>query len=138
MATINAERALEDISQHAEKIKNDEHQVAGEMAVRDVWAQGDIGIVRLESVPPTAIAIKKPSTQLAPGDTQGSRHCLESLDGLQLFTCSDAGPLDGPVIDAPNGMRVNHPEHGDVTFRPGVYGIIYQRQHAEELRRVAD
>lgn len=138
MKTMTAEKSLEQIAKHAEKIKNDEHQTAGEMSVFDTWGQGDLGIVRLEKVPNGCTVIKNPSSQLATGNTQGSRHCLESLDGLTLYQLPKAGPLDGPIVDAPNGMRVNHPEHGDVTFRPGVYGVVYQRQYAEELRRVRD
>lgn len=135
---MTAERSLEQIASHAEAIKNDEHQQAGEMSPGDVWAQGDVGIVRLESLPEGCTPIKEPSLQLAPGTTQGSRHCLASLDGVRLFQLSNPGPLEGPVIDAPQGMRVNHPEHGDVSFGPGVYGVVYQRQYAEELKRVQD
>lgn len=135
---MTAERSLEEITRHAESIRNDEHQQVGEMSVGDAWAQGDIGIVRLDGVPEGCKKIEAPSPQLAPGTTQGSRHCVESLDGLTLYSPADAGPLDGPVIDAPAGMRVNHPEHGDVSFRGGVYGVVYQRQHAKELQRVQD
>lgn len=136
--TMTAERSLEQITRHAETIKNDQHQQAGEMSPGDAWAQGDIGIVRLPQVPQDCTRVEKPEAQLAPGTTQGSRHCLESLDGLTVYSLSKPGPLEGPVIDAPNGMRVNHPEHGDVSFGPGVYGVVYQRQYAEELRRVED
>lgn len=135
---MTAERALKQIGAHAEKIKNDEHQQVGEMSPGDTWAQGDVGIVRLEKIPDGCKPMENPSSQLSPGTTQGSRHCLESLEGLRLFVLADPTPLDGPVIDAPQGMRVNHPEHGDVSFGPGVYGVIYQRQYAEELRRVQD
>lgn len=136
--SLTAERSLEQITSHAEAIKNDEHQVAGEMSVGDVWAQGDVGIVRLESLPEGCTPIAEPSLQLAPGNTQGSRHCLESLEGVRLFQLSNPSPIEGPVVDAPNGMRVNHPEHGDVSFGPGVYGVVYQRQYAKELQRVQD
>lgn len=135
---LTAEQSLTQIQTHAETIKNDEHQVVGAMSPGDVWAQGDIGIVFLDKKPKGCTLIANPSLQLAPGTTQGSRHCLESLDGLKLFQLSDANPLEGPVIDAPNGMRVNHPEHGDCTFGPGVYGVIYQRQLSKELARVQD
>lgn len=138
MNTLTAERSLEQIASHAEAIKNDEHQTAGEMSPGDTWAQGDIGIVRLEQLPEGCQAVESPSLQLAPGTTQGSRHCLESLAGLTVYALANPGPLEGPVIDAPHGMRVNHPEHGDVSFGPGVYGVVYQRQYAEELRRVQD
>lgn len=138
MKTITATKAFSSIRKHAEKIKNDEHQMAGEMSVGDTWSQGDIGIVCLGSLPKGCVKIERPVAQLAPGTTQGSRHCLESLVGITLYAMPDATVLDGPIIDAPSDFRVNHPEHGDVSFRPGVYGVIYQRSLAEELRRVQD
>jgi hypothetical protein len=82
--------------------------------------------------------VPDPSLQLAPGTSRGSRHCLESLDGITFYRLERATPLDGPVLDAPRGLRVNHPEHGDVTLRPGVYAVVYQRAFAEEIRRVED
>lgn len=134
----SSKRAFSELARHAEKIKNDEHQTAGEMSVGDFWAQGDIALFRLEGVPAGAVPEKDPQPQLAPGTTQGSRHCLESLAGITMFRHASPTALDGPILDAPKGLRVNHPEHGDVTLLPGVYAVVYQRQFAEELRRVAD
>ena len=138
MATVTARKAFGEIARHAEKIKNDEHQTAGEMSVGDAWAQGDIALVRLEAVPNNAVRVKSPSPQLAPGNTQGSRHVLESLTGVTVYTLADPTALDGPILDCPKGCTVTHPEHGWVTLRPGVYGVVYQRQLADDLRRVAD
>lgn len=132
------EKAFRKLNRHAEKIKNDEHQFAGEMSIGDAWAPGDIALVKLDAVPLGAVVVESPSLQLASGTTQGSRHCLESLDGITVYSRSDATPLDGPILDAPSGLRVNHPEHGDVSLRPGVYAVVYQRAFAEELRRVQD
>jgi hypothetical protein len=136
--TITASRAYSDLARHAEKIKNDDEHEIATMSVGDMWPQGDVGIVSLGKIPAGATVEPKPQLQLAPGTTQGSRHCLASLDGVTLYRLKDATPLDGPVIDAPQGCRVNHPEHGDVILPAGVYGIVYQRAFAEELRRVQD
>jgi len=138
MATVTAKRAFGELARHAERIKNDEPQTAGSMSPGDMIAQGDIGLVVLDGVPANAVRIAKPETQLAPGTTQGSRHSLESLEGLTLYSLKNATPLDGPVIEAPGGCRVNHPEHGDWVLPPGTYAVVYQRAYAEELRRVQD
>lgn len=136
--TMTAGQSLSQIASHAEAIKNDEHQVAGEMSVGDAFAQGDISLVLLEKVPEGCTLVESPMLQLAPGTTQGSRHCLESLEGISIYQLPKPNELEGPVIDAQKGCRVNHPEHGDVTFRMGIYGVVYQRQYAEEIRRVQD
>lgn len=139
MPVISAKRAFGELAKHAESMKNDEPQTAGAMSPGDAVAQGDLLIVALESVPRGAVATKAPAVQLAPGTTQGSRHCLESLADVTLYTVPDANVLDGPIIDArKSGCRINHPEHGDWILPAGVYAIVYQRAFADELRRVQD
>ena len=131
-------RAFGDLARHAEKIKNDQHQSVGVMSAGDAWAQGDLLLVMIPGVPAGCEKIAHPSAQLAPGSTQGSRHRLASLTGLTLYRRTNGTVLDGPVVEAPAGCRVNHPEHGDVTLPPGVYAVVYQRAYAAELRRVQD
>ncbi len=41
--------------------------------------QGDVYITRLDALPASCAMEANPSAQLAPGTTQGSRHCLKSL-----------------------------------------------------------
>jgi hypothetical protein len=55
-----------------------------------------------------------------------------------MFRLLDATVLDGPILKSANPIEVDHPEHGNVKLPAGVYGIVYQRQYADELRRVAD
>jgi hypothetical protein len=55
-----------------------------------------------------------------------------------MYRVSNPGPLDGPIIDAPDGCAIDHPEHGDAVLPAGVYAITYQRAYAQELRRVQD
>lgn len=113
--------------------------VYGSMAVGDFHRQGDVFITRLPEVPADAVKAKK-SEQLAPGSTQGSRHCVATRDlkHCQFFALRQPTPLQGPIIKAKKPVEITHPEHGHVTVPPGVYGITYQRQLAAELRRVAD
>ena len=134
---MNAVKTFKSIKTHAESIKNDETQSLVAPSQGDAWAQGDLLIVCLENVPKDAEAAPLVA-QLAPGNTQGSRHCLTSLHGISMFKAKSAGPLDGPVFEAKSGCEIDHPEHGNLILPPGVYGAVYQRQYAEDLRRVQD
>lgn len=135
---LTAEKSYRSVRQRAEEIRNDADHVVETMSPGDAWAQGDIAIVCLEALPDDLEKIENPSAQLAPGTTQGSRHCVDDISRVTIFRRKNADVLTGPIIDAPEGIRVTHPEHGDVSLPPGIYGIRYQRAYAEELRRVQD
>jgi len=104
--------------------------------------QGDIYITRLNKMPEGVKPYKNSEggdNQLAPGTSQGSRHVLAENETAKLYSLPNPTALDGPIIDAPNGCRVNHPEHGDIDFQMGgIFKVTYQRAHAEELKRVKD
>lgn len=135
---MQATKEYEAVSQHAEAIKNDgSHDLRDTMEVGDAWAQGDVLIRKIESVGDTKLAIN-PQRQLAPGTTQGSRHCLSTLDGVTLYEPIGANALEGPVFEVASEVTIEHPEHGDVALGKGCYAITYQRAYAEQLRRVAD
>lgn len=140
MATLTAEKAYLQVASHAENIKNDEHQRVKTCSPGDSWAQGDLLLVCLESLPRGCEKIADPQqqSQLAPGNTQGSRHVLASSEGVTQYRLSDATPLDGPILECRQGITIEHPEHGNVSLPAGVWGVVYQRAYAEELRRVQD
>lgn len=151
MGTMTAERAYSEVRTEAEKIRSDA-PARVEMEVGDVVRQGDIYITRLRGLPAgrtTALAER----QLAPGQTQGSRHIVEGP--ARLLRCEPVEveralrdacglsvtapePLIGPVIDATGEVTVTHPEHGNRTLCPGVYAVTYQRAFADEVRAVQD
>lgn len=136
---MTATQSLDRIQTQAEKIKSDDTQRFPDAAsVGDTFRQGDIYIELLAAVPSSARPMSRPDAQLAPGTTRGSRHILDSLDGVEMFSDPGADALTGPIIRTSRERTVTHPEHGDVILPPGCYGITYQRQHADELRRVAD
>jgi hypothetical protein len=138
MKTLTAEKTLKQIQRHAEKIKNDEAHTLVDMTPGDMWAQGDVGLICLAALPKGCVLEKKPSAQLAPGTTQGSRHCITDLSSVRLHRLADPTPLDGPIIEAPSGVTVDHPEHGSISLPPGLYGCVYQRAFSDDLRRVQD
>lgn len=83
--------AVQKVSESVEKIKNDGVQKFPIAAnIGDAVRQGDIYIQLidpLDSAPLFYTRITTPSFpyQLAPGNTKGSRHCLEYSDGIELY-----------------------------------------------------
>lgn len=150
-AAVTASKAYKEVVSAVEKIKNDDHAAIATMSAGDVLRQGDIYIVALDK--PIPYGQISHSRQLAPGDTQGSRHVAEgdceiflvgehkaiatlnrlipATKGQQLFI--------GPMIHARGDVRITHPEHGDRTI-PGdcSYLVTYQKAFAETVRRQAD
>lgn len=138
---MNVTKQIRAIQKTAEKIRNDGEQRFPEAATPgDCWRQGDVYITLLETLPRNAVPVATPQLQLVPGNTQGSRHCLDSLDGVSMYSIEDASPLDGPVLECRMERTITHPEHGNVVFPPGIYGIHYQRDldSEERQRRVVD
>lgn len=99
--------------------------------------QGDLYFAKLAAVPRDARPWPFAHGQLAPGTTQGSRHCVDSTR-VRLWLLPQPTALEGPIIEAPDGVEITHPEHGHLLFPPGVYQVTFQRAYADELRRVAD
>jgi hypothetical protein len=133
-----SETAFRRVQRQAESIKNDAAHTVETCSAGDAWAQGDLLIVCLPALPTDAKPDPHPSAQLAPGTTQGSRHCIGDLAAVKLYRLTDPTPLDGPLIEAPAGVTIEHPEHGNVTLPAGVYAVVYQRSFGEDLRRVQD
>lgn len=134
---LSVDKAVEDVARQAESIKNDEEQRITNVELGDDVRQGDIYLTRLESVPTGAKPIKF-RKQLAPGNTQGSRHTIRSSRGVKMYEVGNASPLDGPIIESKGNLAIDHPEHGNLILPPGIYATTYQRAFAAELRRVAD
>lgn len=143
MATATATKTIEEMQAQAEKIRSDRPQKFPEAASPgDRFRQGDLYITLLGDIPADATPMKEPALQLVPGSTQGSRHCLDSGAGVQMFTLAKPGTLDGPVFRLADERTVTHPEHGHVILPGGgrCYGVHYQRDldQEEQERRVLD
>jgi hypothetical protein len=138
METIQS--AIQQISDTAEEIQNDADQRFPEAATPgDCWRQGDLYITLLGAIPGD-VKKSKARKQLVHGDTQGSRHCLDSLTGAAIYELSEPSALDGPILECKQERTITHPEHGNVILPPGIYGIHYQRDldSEERERRVLD
>ena len=113
----------------------------------EAW-QGDLGLVVVEGLPPDDYELVVNPTQqdmqLVPGNTQGARHCLDSLDGVTMYRPADWGPesLAGPWLLFSQERQILHPTHGHYTIPAGMaISCTYQRAWDKELqqaRRAAD
>lgn len=140
-ATTTARDAYQNVLSQAERIVNSEPQSLATMEPLDEWRQGDVRIIRLPDEFDESLVrqLKDVPRQLAPGTTVGSRHVLDSVDGVTAFELTSANALDGPVLCLTKPRSITHPEHGDcVDLPPGWYAFPGQRSYAEELRRTQD
>lgn len=154
--TLTAAAAFTEVKKSGEKIKNDETAVVGTVSAGDVIRQGDLYMVAIGSLPNGQRTNQR---QLAPGTSQGSRHVIEGdveiydadktavIDLVNAACPATRGklvprrdePLIGPVFRTVERCQVTHPEHGWRVLPDGeVFAVIFQRQHAEEVRRVQD
>lgn len=135
MTVLETTKVLKSIQNKAEQIKSNATRKFPEAAsIGDCWRQGDIYITLLDKIPNNYKETKNPNLQLAPGTTQGSRHCLDSLRGVTVYVNENPKMLDGPVLCCKKERTITHPEHGDVVLLCGIYEITYQRNLDSEER----
>ena len=151
MATATA--TFTTVKKSAEQIRNDETQSVGTVSPGDVIRQGDLYLVALDNldgIEATPISDR----QLAPGNTQGSRHVIAGQAELLKASSPDAvaarintlvrdarvePALVGPLVLAGAGCELTHPEHGNFRLPEGeCFAVVYQRAFAEEVRRQQD
>lgn len=91
VATLTIDTALKQIDSAVEKIINDKPQNFPEAAnIGDAVRQGDVYIQLIDAVKGVPPMYRKLKTveyplQLAPGNTKGSRHCLENSPGAVVY-----------------------------------------------------
>ena len=136
---MEAEQLLIKIKETANRFKSDApKRISDAASAGDAFRQGDVLVCCLKELPPDCSLVKNPDAQIAPGTTQGSRHVLSSLEHVVIYLRNKANALQGPILDVEEETTLTHPQHGNVIMGTGVYEIRYQRQMADELRRVAD
>lgn len=99
-----------------------------------IW-QGDLGIAYVENTVPEGyvqVDLKQEGDkcrQLVPGNTEGSKHVLRSLDGVKMWRPKDWNDLslNGPYIQLTKPNVIEHPTHGPVLLKSGCsYETGYQ------------
>lgn len=130
-----------------ESIKNTDPHDMSNMEAGDEFRQGDLRFIRLSDKQFKSLGLhhsRITGTQLAEGDTQGSRHCLDARDDkITLWELREGNRLDGPIIEAKRTFSILHPEHGHMINIPeGKYACIFQRRQLfnqpEEIQRQVD
>lgn len=131
---------IDRIQQHAKQIANGEHETVKPGAAvafthacqnGDTIRQGDLYLTIVDAVPDGYVESKKPSVQLVPGNTQGSKHCLDSLQGVVMHLPKEWNEesLDGPYLTLSEDRTVLHPTHGSVLVLAGqMIHCTYQRE----------
>lgn len=145
---------IERIEQHCQSIANGDEKVYPGMPLRfteacvpgDCIWQGDLGLVIAENTKPPSNYVKpeRKTVQLVPGNTVGSRHCLDTLNGVEMYVPKDWNEetLDGPFLILSREVNVLHPTHGTVTIPAGFsVQCYYQKEYdkiLEQERRARD
>lgn len=108
--------------------------------VGDAFWQGDLCIGITDKIPADYIRVDSPAAmdaQLVPGNTAGARHCLDSMDGVELYRPRGWGgeSLRGPAFILSQERTIVHPKHGHVTIPAGFIVLTgYQREYDAEQR----
>lgn len=136
MKTIVRE-SLDKLNAHAiERIDCSKPVNVPKMKSGQMFAQGDIGILRLEKLPKGAKKIDPPQGgQIAPGSTIGSRHCVDVNSSVAFYKFS-GDDLSDIAIVAKDSWALRHPTHADCTFEPGIFQFVQQQN--EQQQRVRD
>lgn len=93
--------------------------------------QGDLLIIKINRIPPGAR--KRHSLVLAEGEATGHLH---RLNQGEVF--AKDGQLYFQVAEHSQSI-LTHPEHHSITFTPGTYEVIHQREYEPGgWRHVAD
>lgn len=107
--------------------------------VSRVAFQGDVALIRTNSLTASTVAIPVSGYPVVRGENGGNTHALY---GRGFFTPARASAtsLALGVLTVPDGEQVllSHPEHGGLLIQPGTYEFRRQREQADELRLIAD
>jgi hypothetical protein len=105
-----------------------------------IQRQGDVLIRPADVTAKTAVPAS--GTPVVRGENGGNTHAVYAADGDVFCDVSTSSVRDLRVatLTVPEGSTayLAHPEHGYQGIAPGNYEIRRQREHAEEMRIVAD
>lgn len=141
--------AVDRVTSHAKRIADGAHDTIKPgmpFRIPDAWmhgdagAQGDLVIICIDKVPSgykLAKNLEAADMQLVPGNTEGAKHCLDSLEGVKLYRKQgDDDSLDGPCVRVAVDRVITHPKHGHWTIPAGrLVKIEYAREFDAEQKR---
>jgi hypothetical protein len=148
---VDIKKQIAAVKKSAEKMNASAPAKVGTASIGDVVRQGDLYLVCIEELPADG---RRAPRQLAPGNTQGSRHCAEGecsvympkspaavakLIGTACHGAEVPEQLVGPLVECIGETTITHPEHGHRMLPAGsVWVVVFQRAYADEVRRVQD
>lgn len=143
MSTSTVEQELQELRQSVAGCPAAKTETIGSPSVGDVVRQGDVYLVCIDNLPQGK---ELRNAQLAPGTSQGSRHIIQGdckiveVTSFRLQNGKDVpSPLIGPAFSCTGACEVTHPEHGHkVLPANSTWQVVYQLDHADEVRRVQD
>jgi hypothetical protein len=138
MAVETFESNLAELRESTKDHESAKTERIGSPSLGDVVRQGDLYLVCLDKLPGGTATQER---QLAPGNTQGSRHILSgNCEIVKDVIFNNMGAvLVGPAFKCKGDVEVTHPEHGNKILPDGtVWQVTYQLAHSDELKRVQD
>lgn len=113
------------------------------MNLQQVYRQGDVLIVRIDTMPKDVKAEKKSDrVVLAYGEVTGHAHAIDQREVKAFAPTKPARIFDAKVerfLQVTTKALLKHEEHSTIELPAGDYAVIQQREyHPEEIRRVAD
>lgn len=95
-----------------------------------MYRQGDVLLRKIDKIPTGA---KKKNNTVALGEVTGHHHTFDG--GAQVFEM-----VGQQFVDIPKSSTLIHQEHAPITFPPGKYAVILQREFdvVEGVRQVLD
>jgi hypothetical protein len=128
--------ALKALEGSHERIDCSQPVMVPDMQPGMMWAQGDVGIMRIAKLPQGSAPMGRPENgQVAPGTSDGSRHWVAQVEGIAWFRF-DGDPLSDIAVKADVQWTLTHPDHAHCTFGPGLYQFIHEQN--EQRRRVLE
>jgi len=107
-----------------------------------VYRQGDVLLKPVDNIPATAK--KQGSLLLRKGEHGGLHSLFDETKEAQVLVQTRPGrngraAVKTKFVDAPNGAKIVHGEHGPVEVPAGKYELVVQREiEAGRTRSVAD
>ncbi len=136
---MSVESLINQILEHGQQNADDSLKIVSGVQPWQHSSQGDVDFVKLPKLPSAGIEAA-PVSQLAPGTSKGSRHCIRESDisKITFWKLPNPNPLQGLILEFAEPIVIEHPEHGDQKLEPGIWFVKFQRRHADEVKRISD
>lgn len=104
------------------------------------YRQGDVLIVRVVSIPNTAVRQKRcRRIILAHGEVTGHHHALQTMDPADWWKAGEGINAETFINVGAKGAVITHEEHAPIELTPGNYRVTRQREYSpKEIRNVQD